>query len=455
MALEVAFYEQSKMIIRLRKYITTNSLFYPEDKVLVGVSGGVDSMVLLHALISAGYNVSIAHCNFQLRGDESNKDEEFVVNYAKEKGLIHFVKRFNTQEFAERNGISIQMAARELRYEWFEELKEQNGFARVAIAHNANDTVETFFLNLTRGTGIKGLTGISIQSGDIVRPILFASRNEILEYAELNKIGYREDSSNASDKYARNRIRHNVIPELEQINPSFLHTMQENMQRLETYRNMLTTQVEELKIKACVEEQDGYKILLDKIPKDNVEFWLYEMLNSFGFSGSVVMEIVLSLKGEPGKQFFSTTHMLLKDRSSLIIKKRTRVEELLLSVEENSIPTAIVVNNTSFHLDIVDVKEVDFSKGSNYAFFDYEKLEFPLSIRRWERGDAFMPLGMKGMKKLSDFFVDTKMTLFDKQEQLLLFSGDRIAWVIGRRTDERFKILPETRKVLQVASYKN
>ncbi|MDR0418609.1 MAG: tRNA lysidine(34) synthetase TilS [Prevotellaceae bacterium] len=438
------------MIIKLRKYITTNNLFNPEDKVLIGVSGGVDSMVLLHALANAGYSVAIAHCNFQLRGDESDRDEAFVISYAKEKGLTCFVKRFDTQEHAEKNGISIQMAARELRYAWFEELKEKNGFARVAIAHNANDTVETFFLNLTRGTGIKGLTGISVQSGDIVRPILFASRNEILEYAKLNKIRYREDSSNASDKYGRNRIRHNVIPELEQINPSFLHTMQENLQRMETYRDMLTTQVEELKMKVCVEEQGGYKILLDKMPEDNVDFWLYEILNPFGFSGSVVMEIVLSLNGESGKQFFSTTHMLLKDRNSLIIKKRAEVEELLLLVEENSIPMALVVDNASLHLDVADAKEIDFSKGSSYAFFDYEKLEFPLIIRRWKQGDTFMPLGMKGMKKLSDFFVDAKMTLFDKQEQLLLFSGDKIAWVIGRRTDERFKISPETTKVLRV-----
>lgn len=467
------------MLEQFKSYVARHSLLDDADSVLAAVSGGVDSMALLHLLLAAGYSTGVAHCNFRLRGEESDGDERMLRECCHRKNIPFLVARFDTSRYAAQKGISIQMAARELRYAWLESVAAEQGFGKIAVAHNANDEVETFLLNLVRGTGLRGLAGMAAKRGKIVRPLLFASRTNILQYAQEHGLSFREDSSNRQLKYARNRIRMEVIPELAKINPAFLATMQGNMERLGAAQRLVAEMVDGLRKKACTAVGSELHIKISALPDDNLPFWLFELLYEFGFSGATVGDVAEALRGISGKIFYSPTHRLLKNRTTLIVLPREReapaaqtesaqpsgmrreVAQLQAPrVQELLIPAALIqdaVKGCKVRLGCAELsftmlgsQNVQLNQGSSVALLDYDALQFPLKLRLWQAGDRFVPLGMKGGKKLSDFFTDAKLSLFEKQEQLLLCSanGD-VAWVVGRRMDNRYRVAEKTARILR------
>ncbi len=426
---------------KVQNFIAEKSLFSRGDKLILGISGGADSVCLMHILLALGYCFDLAHCNFNLRGKESDEDEGFVKELAEKYQLKLHVNHFDTEGYATENKISTQMAARDLRYAWFHDLLASENAKYIAIAHHENDDVETFFINLIRGSGVKGLLGISEKTESIVRPLLAVSRTEIESYLNENELSYRNDSSNASVKYLRNKIRHELMPLLEEMNPSIQHTIADEMKILEGVLQIFTPKIEEVR-KELIQEKDGlvqFKIsaLLALNPLHN---YLYELLIPYGFV--TVEAIAKSLKGQSGKQFFSNTHSLLIDREFIFISE--------LDVKKNESITIEEMTKEIKHpiqLNFSKTDNVEWIKDVNFAQLDFEKLQFPLTLRKWKEGDKFMPLGMKTFKKLSDFFIDNNFSILDKQEQWLLCSGDDIVWVVGCRIDERYKLETDTKKV--------
>lgn len=438
--------------LRLTKFIAEHELFDFDDRVLVAVSGGIDSTTLLDVLVKQGYKVAIAHCNFSLRGDESDGDEQLVRNLQKVYGIKGYYIRFDTEAEAAVAGESIQMAARRLRYSWFNRLCNEECYRYIAIAHNADDVAETFFLNLTRGTGLKGLTGIKPKTGRVVRPLLFAPRKEIVEYALENGIRYREDSSNAKDKYARNRIRLNVIPEFKKINPAFNLTMLENIARLQLVEDLITQEVNNFKQDAIVVDGNEQHISIRKLRINrNSRLLLYEYLSFYGFNSSQIDDVFNSIeKGISGSQFFGRGYVLLRDRETLILypdKKDVSQGFFEIFPDRESLKIPIKLAFEYF----ANTHPLLIEKSSRIAMLDYEKLHFPLVLRKWQSGDEFCPLGMKGKKKLSDFFIDQKMSVNEKSNQWLLCSGSDVVWVVGRRIDDRYKIRENTQTVYKIS----
>jgi tRNA(Ile)-lysidine synthase len=432
-----------------KSYIVENRLCSADDRILVTVSGGIDSVVLLDLFRKAKFFCGIAHCNFKLRGEESDKDELFVKELAQHYEIPYYSKSFETSEYAEMNNLSIQMAARELRYEWFEELRHEQDYDLVATAHNKNDILETFLLNLARGTGIHGLTGIKNKSGIIIRPLLFASREEIHNYALTYSLEWREDSSNSSLKYSRNKVRNQILPLFDQLNPKFTSTMSENIKRLSETEEIYNQAVQKKKQELLTKETDNFYISIEKIKSlSPLKTWLYELLQDFTFTAHVVSDIIDSLEGNPGRQFYSKTHRLVKDRDKLIIQALKPTSLKKYYIED---PYREVLEPVSLDMDVIPMKK-DFRlpKDSLVACLDLDKLDFPLIIRKWEQGDYFRPFGMKNMKKLSDFFIDLKLSIPEKENIWLLTSGPEIIWVIGIRIDDRFRVGPETKKVIRI-----
>ena len=431
------------------KYIADNKLFDKSDKILIGVSGGIDSMVLCDLFLKSGLKFAIAHCNFRLRGNESDGDEALVENFAKRKAIDYHVIHFDTNEYAREKAISIQMAARDLRYNWFNELLQQYNYQKIAVAHHADDNIETFFTNLSRGAGINGLCGMPLLNGNIIRPLLFASRSDIVRYSEENGISYRNDSSNVQSKYARNRIRLNIIPEFEKINPSFKATMLDNLEYLQAVRGFVNSEMDEIAANICRQKDDKLYLDIEKLKNlACLNLFLYHTLNNYGFKNEMIERIATSLNGEPGKQFNSHTHTIIKDRDYLIIAPVTKQINEEYYIEEG---IAEIFSPLHLTFEIIEKQnQFETKKDSNIAQFDYAKLQFPLILRRWRDGDSFVPFGMTGRKKLSNYFSDNKYSLFDKQEQWLLVSGGEIVWIAGKRIDNRFKINDNTQRVLQV-----
>jgi tRNA(Ile)-lysidine synthase len=404
---------------------------------------------MFHLFRQLEFPIGIAHCNFQLRGDESEEDEIFVRNLANEYDIPFFSKRFETKEIAEDEGISIQMAARDLRYDWFEEIRNKYGYNYIAIAHNKDDVIETFLINLTRGSGIKGFTGIKSKSGNIIRPLLFASRNEIEEYLNENKFVYREDSSNRAVKYNRNLIRHEIIPLFEKINPRFRETIIENISRLKDAETIYIDNIHKTRESVVREENQRILLNLEKLKQlYPISNFLYEILKPFGFSSSQVTDIIESLDGISGKQFSSLTHRLIKDRTDLIIEEISSINEkyYYIDVDTERFVSPVKLNISKFELN----KEFEIIKDSQIGLFDLDKIEFPIILRKWEKGDYFMPLGMKNLKKVSDFFIDNKLSIPDKENTWILESGNKIIWIIAYRIDERFKVTNITKNILKI-----
>lgn len=439
------------MINEFRKFIKNQKLWGSQSKLLIAVSGGIDSVSLVDLCLKLNLNFGIAHCNFSLRGKESDGDAQFVKELAAEYDIPFFTIRFNTIEKAEELGISIQMAARKLRYDWFEETAVENNYTHIVTAHHLDDQIETFFINLLRGSGLNGLHGIPVKKGRIVRPMLFATRKQIHGYASDNKLKWREDSSNESDKYLRNRIRHHIIPELTELNPAFRETMSETFYRLKETNSIYKQKIADGRADLIEETETEIRILLSWLDEfGNHATWLFELLKPFGFNFTVVKDIVQSLNGQPGKIFLSPTHRLVKDREHLIITPLEKPEQHHTQVINIEKETIFIESPISLRFEILDNEKLDFKKDNTHAFIDLGKLKFPLTLRKWQPGDRFFPLGMKNPKKLSDFFINEKLSLSEKENTWLLISDNKIAWVAGHRIDNRFRVTKQTRKVMHV-----
>ena len=422
------------------KYINENELPKNDSKILLAISGGIDSVCLAHLLIELEYKVEFAHCNFKLRGKESDDDVLFVKNLALSYNVPFHYLSFDTKEYSNKHKISIQMAARELRYKWFRNLRKEISADYIAVAHNLDDRIETFFINIIKGTGIRGAISMRAKNNFIIRPIMFASRDEIINYAKKNKLKHREDSSNISEKYLRNKIRHKIIPLLREMNPSIDKTIDNEISILEDTFSIYNDSIESVLKKIVVNTKNGYKILQAELLKLNpLKAYVYEFFQRFGFTDFDA--ITSSIGKESGVQFFSKSHKLLIDREYVIVEKisKENFSEAIIKKDFNAISVPI---NLSFQ--ILEERVSDFSHYS--ACFDYDKLKFPLKIRRWKDGDRFVPLGMKQYKKISDFFIDIKLDVFAKEKTFLLCSDDKIIWIVGHRIDDRFRITTKTKK---------
>ncbi|MGE5383019.1 MAG: tRNA lysidine(34) synthetase TilS [Omnitrophica WOR_2 bacterium] len=440
------------MLEQLQEYIEQHELFNSSDPILLAVSGGIDSMVMAELFHRAGYKFAVAHCNFGLRGSESNQDEAFVASMAEAFQVPFFVKHFKTREYAGFNKISVQMAARTLRYEWFEELLQTEGYKAVATAHHLDDQIETFFINVLRGTGISGLHGILPFRINIVHPMMFAFRRQIEEFASDEAISFREDSSNRTTKYVRNKIRHDLIPLLAEINPEFRKTITATIDRIREAETLLRSHVSQLSAKIMTEDNGIFKISINDLKLlQPVDLYLFELLQPFNFNRSVCIEITQSLNEIPGKLFFSATHRLLKDREYLIITETG--QETVESHAESYIEETTTEITKPVHLKISRFNndgEVKIPKSGNIALFDASKLKYPLKLRKWKEGDSFIPYGMTSNKKLSDFFIDNKFSIVEKENAWLLISGKTIMWLVGHRIANPFKVTNDTEQILKI-----
>ncbi len=425
---------------KVQHFITEKSLFKKKDKLILAISGGADSICLMHVLLALGYSFELAHCNFNLREKESDADENFVIGLAKKHQLKIHVKQFDTLAYADENKISTQMAARDLRYAWFEKLLVKSSAKYLAIAHHANDDVETFFINLVRGSGLKGFLGIKEKNNAIVRPLLFVSRLEIEQYLKERGLVFREDSSNASVKYLRNKIRHELIPLLSEMNPSIQQTVKDEMRILEDVSQIYACKVKEVR-KDLIQEKNGIVKfeIAELLALNPLHSYLYELLSPYGFFN--VEPISKALQGQSGKQFFSATHQLVVDRENIFISRLNKDIEAF----EITKKTTSLVHPLDIKFKVTADKTIIYD--NDIAQLDFEKLKFPLTLRKWKQGDKFMPLGMKRFKKLSNFFIDNKFSIIDKQEQWLLCSDVDVVWLVGSRIDERYKLESNTKKV--------
>ena len=443
---------KNRLLEHFERYNARHALFSHDDKILLTVSGGVDSMVMLALFVEAGYNIGVAHCNFSLRGAESDEDEATVTAEAAKYGVPFYNKRFDTQAEMERTGESMEMAARRLRYEWFEQLCEEHGYTTIAIAHHIDDSIETFFINLLRGTGLRGLTGITRQRGNIVRPLLFAERKEILEYAVAHKIPYREDSSNRSTKYLRNKIRLGLLPMIREINPRFTSIMRGNLYRLSDAQRFIEagiTKIKEQVLESCNGIDRIHTSLIE--PHFPQEFVIYEILNSvYGFKGDVVDELYKALvSGSSGKRFYAREHMACIDRSDIVISAIADDDPWQTLVEREAIRS--YCGNSVLYYEHTDIDNVsDYNAPQEIAYLDEQKLSYPLTLRRWQEGDSFIPFGMMGRKKVSDFLTDRKMSVVEKSRQFVLVSGEDIVWVVGCRIDDRYRVTNRTEDILKI-----
>ncbi|WP_121665489.1 tRNA lysidine(34) synthetase TilS [Mesonia aquimarina] len=432
------------MFNRFQDYFQQNFSELQHEKFLIAISGGVDSVVLAHLCKKMNLNFSLAHCNFMLRDDESNEDEKFVKSLAEKLEVNFFVQHFNTSAYAQDHQLSTQIAARNLRYHWFYELVKIHNFKAIFTAHHANDSLETYFINTIRGTGINGLTGIPEINHKIVRPLLNFSRAEIELYAKKNNITWREDSSNASDKYVRNKIRNQLIPVLEEITPQYLQNFQQTQTHLQQSAALLEDYTTFLFSKLVEKIKGDYYLNIQQLQETpNTKAVLYQLLHPFGFTEWD--DVYHLLSAESGKQVFSKTHRLVRDRAVLILAEKQEIanEEFLLPKNSTEI---------SFPLGKIEVEEVDKiqKKEKQIAYLAAEKLKFPLKVRRWKTGDVFKPFGMKGKKKISDFLKDEKCSLVEKENTWVLCSAEDIIWVIGHRIHNDYKITPTTTQTLKI-----
>ena len=435
------------MLQKFQNHINANFGFLKDKKLLLAISGGMDSMVLVHLFQKLNLNFALAHCNFQLRGAESDGDENFVAAYAKLNNIACFITKFDTSNYSKENKLSTQVAARNLRYNWFNEILEQEKFDYIVTAHHADDVAETFMINLSRGTGLDGLTGIPSQNGNIIRPMLPFSRKEIENYVLENKLKWREDSSNASDKYLRNKIRHHIIPVFKEINESFLQSFQNTLEHLNQEQSLINDAVQMVYEKVVSEENQQLKINISALLHyKNHKAYLYQWLNKYGFSAW--NDVYNLIEAQSGKQILSEKYILLKDRDFLILskKEKTNFEEIVIHS---------ITEKPNFPLKLTLCNQSDISNQmKNVIFVDENKIQFPLTIRKWKEGDYFYPTGMQGKKKVSKYFKDEKFTLFQKQDAWILESNNQIVWIIGHRADERFKVENTTQTIIQI-TYNN
>ncbi len=439
------------MFNRFKIHLQENFPELRNKKLLLAISGGVDSMVLYDLLFKFEYNPSLAHCNFNLRGIDSNKDEVFIKSEAEKNNTLLHLINFDTEAHAQREKISIQMAARELRYNWFDALLNEDGYDYLLTAHHADDNVETFIINLSRGTGLDGLTGIPGKTENIRRPLLPFSKDEILAYARDNQINWREDLSNQDNKYLRNKIRHELVPILKEINPSFLDSFTTTVDNLVGTKEIVNDRMK-MVLETVVGEYEDQSVLAFKIDElsklsDNLSY-LYQVFHPYGFNQWEDINTLLS--AQSGKQVLSKTHRLVKHRELLLLSPLLEKDSASGPVLINERDKLIEINDISIHFEDIDTNNFErVNCGPDTANFDKNLLTYPLRVRKWEKGDYFYPIGMKGKKKLSKFFKDEKYSLLQKENIWLLCSGQEVIWVIGKRMDDRFKITDKTIHILK------
>ena len=439
-------------IERFRKYVSDNELFTADDRILLAVSGGVDSMVMLSLFTECGYNVGIAHCNFCLRGVESDEDEILVAEEARKRGAECYNRRFDTQGEMERTGESMEMAARRLRYDWFDELCAEHGYTTIAVAHHIDDSIETFFINLLRGTGLRGLTGITTRRNNIIRPLMFATRKEITEYAVSHHIPYREDSSNRSTKYLRNKIRLGLVPMIREINPKFTSLMRGNIAHLAEAQVFVNYAIDIIR-QTTIEELDGIHYLRLERLGDNIpqNFVAYEILNStYGFKSDVVNALMRAYhNGVSGKRFYSKEWVAYLERGEIAIAPIADDDDCEIVVNADDMRS--FCGNSVLYYERADIDQIQtFGVPGNMAQIDADKLQYPLRLRRWRAGDWFVPFGMSGRKKVGDFLTDTKVSAPERKRQFVLLSGEDIVWVVGRRIDDRYALTSKSENVLKI-----
>jgi len=420
------------MLQKFKKHLSKNFSALKDQKFLLALSGGLDSCVLLDLCLKAGIRPVLAHCNFQLRPNESDADAQWIQTLAEEKGLEIHIKNFDTQAEADRAKVSIQMAARDLRYKWFDRLSAELGYDQILVAHHADDALETFMINTMRGTGLKGLLGIPEQRGKIYRPLLSFTRKEILQYADENKIQWREDGSNAKTDYLRNALRHEVIPLWKQKEEHFDVQFQETLQYLGQAQVLLEKLVEDFKTTHFVPENGNFKISVDALKNlTSLDYYLHALFGPYGFKN--LNDLKQLMQSQSGKQLFSPTHRLIKDRECFLLTVIVKSPE----TESYSIDPVLSSIETPLKLSF-SVQKIRQNEDSKSLCLDKSTLKFPLTLRKWKQSDYFYPNGMKGRKKLSKYFKDEKFSLVEKESQWLLCSGEDIVWVIGKRADQRF-----------------
>jgi len=442
------------LLRRFQDYIRSFSLTGQKDHLLIAVSGGIDSVVLCELIFQSGYKFSIAHCNFQLRGNESERDQEFVQSVSKKYSVPFLVKKFDTENYAKEKKVSIQVAARELRYAWFHELIQQGKGHCIVTAHHLDDNIETVLMNFFKGTGLAGLRGMLPQSGKIIRPLLFARKEELLEFAKQEHLQWVEDSSNASNKYSRNYLRHELIPIIEKIFPSAIDNLGDNIGRFRELEKFQADAVE-LQLKKLVEKKgEELHIPILKLKKmTSPKTILHALITPFGFGPAAVEETVHLMESETGKYLLSDTHRILKNRNWLIISPLEVQAQQQVVVDDWE--EKISFKDGQLLLKRKPADSIEVVNNNGKALLDEEKIKFPLILRKWKPGDYFYPLGMKKKKKLARFFIDQKLSLSDKEKTWVIEMNRKIVWVVGMRIDDRFKITASTKNVMEISLDQN
>lgn len=435
---------------KVKKYISDNQLLKNNARVIVGVSGGADSIALLDILYVLGYECIVAHCNFHLRGQESYRDEYFVEKVAANYNMEYLSANFDTKKYIEEELISVEMAARELRYAWFEKIRKKYDAACIAVAHHQDDSVETVLINLIRSTGIRGLTGISPINGKVIRPLLCIYRSDILEYIDAHKLEFVVDSTNKEDLYIRNKIRLNVIPLLQSINPSVVQSINKTSENLLQTEKIYNIYIDSVKQKIFNNNKISIADLLEEKEPRTI---LFEILFPFGFNSPTVDNIFDSIEKQSGKVFYSNNYQLIKDRDFFLVEPIENQTDITYNIfgYDDIVTKPIALN----FIEIRNSSDLQIERNKNIVYIDKSKLSYPLTIRKWKQGDKFIPFGMKGHKKISDYFSDHKFSLIDKKNIWLLCTHDDIVWIIGERADNRFRITDSTTDILKIVLTKD
>lgn len=451
---------------RFIEFIHKNHLFQKNDLLIIAVSGGVDSIVLCDLCYTLKFSFAMAHCNFKLRGEESDRDEQFVKDIAAKYNVNLAIKTFDTEAYSKEYKISIQLAARELRYAWFKKLVEDDADAYnlwsaekqihsnkyVLTAHHGDDNVETVLLNFMKGTGLNGLTGIPQKRDHLVRPLLFATKDEILQYAHENSLAYVEDSSNASEKYTRNFIRHTIVPAAENVVPKLKQNISHSIKRFKEIDIIFNAAVEQIKKKLVTITGNELHIPVLKLLKQpGYPTVLFEIIKDYNFTSHQLGDVVQLLQSETGKQVRSSTHIIFKNRSWLIIApvNPALAENILIENADEDIP--FDKNSSRLKLQIIEASVDPVTQHNAEAYFDIEQITFPFILRKWKVGDYFYPLGMTKKKKINRFLIDQKLSITQKEKVYVIEMNNKIIWVVGYRIDERFKVTPSTKQVLKLS----
>jgi tRNA(Ile)-lysidine synthase len=443
------------MINKIQHFIEENNLCNSGTPILIACSGGVDSMVLLEVLVNLKYKIAVAHCNFNLRGAESDGDAVFVEQYCLNNKIDFYYKKFDTKKYKQEQKISTQMVARTLRYEWFEQIRKENGFHFIATAHHLDDQLETILLNFTKGTGVNGLKGMLPKNNFIIRPMLAVSKLDILQFATEKNIEYRTDSSNDSKDYLRNKIRHDVVPILSEINPSLIQNINSFSNYMIDAQILIEAQIKAIKKKCWSEKNGTILIYMNYIKTHRAKYTiLYYLLKDFGFTQDSLLNILESK--HVSTQFFSPTHRLIVDRNKLIVSYIHQEKNEILLFDK--IPNQIIFNDIKIQCKIVPIEKLNIKYINNYAYIDVAKISLPLKIRFLNEGDYFYPFGLGksknaskiGKKKVSKYFRDEKLNLLEKENTAIIFSDEKVVWLVGHRIDDRFKITAQTTKVLKL-----